>query len=177
MCDIAVAIDPKRVSSEEFTARVVAVQRHRDPNGYVRVRFPLLDHSVVELALSLGPDSKFRGGRSKSILRDAIVGLVPEGIRLPRDKRGFGIPEATWLRTIFRPSIDAMLADQLLSDSLGIFDKVGARRAFHAFLGGKPLPNGRQIMRLYLLERFLHRFADSINGLGTAPQRVVHGPC
>jgi NADPH-dependent curcumin reductase CurA len=39
----------------------------------------------------------------------------------------------------------------MLSDSLGIVDQAGARRAFDAFLKGKPVPNGRQIMRLYLL--------------------------
>ena len=140
----------------------------------VEVRTPFLDHPVVELALSLGPASKFRGGRSKSILRDALTGLIPEEIRLRRDKRGFGIPEATWLRTVFRPSIEAMFAGQMLSDSLGIVDQAGAKRAFDAFLKGKPVPNGRQIMRLYLLERFLHRFAANIDGLGTAPRRVDH---
>jgi asparagine synthase (glutamine-hydrolysing) len=140
----------------------------------VEVRTPFLDHPVVELALSLGPASKFRGGRSKSILRDALTGLIPEEIRLRRDKRGFGIPEATWLRTVFRPSIEAMFAGQMLSDSLGIVDQAGAKRAFDAFLKGKPVPNGRQIMRLYLLERFIHRFAANIDGLGTAPRRVDH---
>jgi asparagine synthase (glutamine-hydrolysing) len=61
-------------------------------------RVPLLDHRIVELAASMPPKVKFRGGRSKHIFRKAVEPIVPAEIFSRRDKMGFPVPLARWYR-------------------------------------------------------------------------------
>ncbi len=63
------------------------------------LRVPFLDHRLVELAASLPPEAKLRGGRGKALLRDAVAGLVPQAI-LDRPKKGFPVPTAPLLRRL-----------------------------------------------------------------------------
>ena len=45
------------------------------------------------------PDkSKLSGGFTKHLLREAMRGVVPEALRLRRDKLGFTAPVGDWLR-------------------------------------------------------------------------------
>jgi len=60
-------------------------------------RAPLLDHRVVEFALQLPHDLKFRRGVSKWLLRQVLYRHVPQAL-VDRPKMGFGIPIASWLR-------------------------------------------------------------------------------
>jgi len=128
----------------------------------VEVRLPFLDHYLVEFALSLPAQAKFGCGRSKSILRKSLRGVIPDSIRLRRDKKGFGIPESQWASTLFRPTFEKMLRNEMRSSSLKILTQDGVRLAYKNFLQGKAIPNGRQMMRVLLLERFLERFSEHI---------------
>lgn len=63
----------------------------------LEARVPFLDMAVVE-AVTRYPDAwKLDGRRTKAVLRDAAVGLVPSEI-LHRPKAGFGAPFRKWLR-------------------------------------------------------------------------------
>jgi asparagine synthase (glutamine-hydrolysing) len=66
----------------------------------VEARTPFLDFRLVERALALPSSQLVREGWTKAILRDAMTGLLPESVRLRRDKIGFASPEARWLREI-----------------------------------------------------------------------------
>ena len=52
-------------------------------------RLPFLDHRLVELAFSLSFDEKIGGGWTKRILRQATRGILPERVRLRRQKLGY----------------------------------------------------------------------------------------
>ncbi len=69
---------------------------------------PLLDHRLVEFAMSLPSNLKIREGRGKWIFRRAISDLVPSGI-LNRPKRGFAIPLDRWFRHELRYRLDRIL--------------------------------------------------------------------
>jgi len=58
----------------------------------LETRVPLLDHEWVELAASLPTEMRF----DKSILREAMVGILPEPI-LTRGKKGFSAPLLSWM--------------------------------------------------------------------------------
>ncbi|MDW3223638.1 MAG: asparagine synthase-related protein [Paracoccaceae bacterium] len=53
-------------------------------------RYPFLDRRVTSLCLSLPADQKLRDGRSRWVLREAMLGVLPDGIRLRVDKAEFG---------------------------------------------------------------------------------------
>jgi asparagine synthase (glutamine-hydrolysing) len=73
----------------------------------LEARVPLLDHEVVEFALSLPSHLTMRGGSGKWLLRKAIEGQVPRAV-LDRPKQGFGLPLRHWFRRELRHRVDAI---------------------------------------------------------------------
>jgi asparagine synthase (glutamine-hydrolysing) len=86
----------------------------------VESRVPLLDHRIAELAGRMGFERKTMPGRSKDILRRALVGTVPGEILARQDKLGFPTPIARWLSD---PSLNLM-------ESLVFNDNPFARQHF-----------------------------------------------
>jgi len=78
----------------------------------LEVRPPLLDHRLVEFALSL--DTRLlrdvEGDRGKLIVRRLMEDRIPPGI-FDRPKRGFNLPVADWLRR--RPELLSAALDRL----------------------------------------------------------------
>jgi asparagine synthase (glutamine-hydrolysing) len=50
---------------------------------------------------------KIVGGDTKRVLRRAMNGYLPEGVRQRRDKIGFATPQNEWFRTSLRPLIES----------------------------------------------------------------------
>jgi asparagine synthase (glutamine-hydrolysing) len=126
------------------------------------MRVPFLDYRLVELLAQVNPDAKFEGGRTKSIFRKAIKGLVPEEIRHRRDKKGFNVPVDTWMRGAFEPRVSDVFNAPLLSESLGFVDAARLNEAYTRFKGGGGYLNGRHFFRAYAFELFLRRYESSI---------------
>jgi asparagine synthase (glutamine-hydrolysing) len=64
----------------------------------VEARVPFLDYRVVELSLSMADTDKVGGGISKSALRRAMRGTVPDQVLDRRDKMGFVTAESLWVK-------------------------------------------------------------------------------
>lgn len=60
-------------------------------------KVPFLDFRFVEFNLSLPPDMKIADGYTKRILREAMNGILPEKIRMLKDKIGFATAEEYWM--------------------------------------------------------------------------------
>jgi len=63
----------------------------------LEVRVPILDHELVEFAARIPPNLKIKGLVKKYIFKKATKDLLPYATR-HRDKQGFSIPLADWLR-------------------------------------------------------------------------------
>lgn len=59
-------------------------------------RVPLLDPRICQLAASMPPLVKYRGGASKAQLRKAMRFVLPDAILQRKDKMGFPVPLADW---------------------------------------------------------------------------------
>ena len=77
----------------------------------VEVAYPMLDETVVDLALSIPPDELIRGFRLRYFYKEAVSGFLPQEI-INKTKQGFGMPFANWL--VDEPSF-RRLADDALS--------------------------------------------------------------
>lgn len=62
----------------------------------VEVRMPLMDWRVVAYSFGLPAQSKIGGGFTKRILRDAMIGIMPDKNRNRRSKIGFNSPMIEW---------------------------------------------------------------------------------
>jgi asparagine synthase (glutamine-hydrolysing) len=63
----------------------------------VEIRAPLLDWRLVTYAFALPDRARIDDGRTKAVLRAAMAGLLPDDVRLRRDKKGFASPLEEWL--------------------------------------------------------------------------------
>jgi len=64
----------------------------------VESRLPFMDYRLVELGLALPEAAKVKKGFGKWIIRQSTKGKIPDQIRLARSKRGFNVPQASWIK-------------------------------------------------------------------------------
>ncbi|CDG83274.1 XrtA/PEP-CTERM system amidotransferase [Janthinobacterium agaricidamnosum] len=86
----------------------------------LEVRVPLLDHPLVEWISGLPPGLKLRGAEGKYLFKQALRPYLPDDI-LYRDKMGFSVPLAAWLRGPLRQRLRSRLLGPTLRES-GLFD-------------------------------------------------------
>jgi asparagine synthase (glutamine-hydrolysing) len=89
--------------------------RYEDRNSmafHIEARVPFLDYRLVEMAFNLGAQARIRDGWSKAILRHAMHGILPESIRLRKDKEGYTTPQRRWL-TELAPQINQFFAREV----------------------------------------------------------------
>ena len=86
----------------------------------LEVRVPILDHRLVEWAGRIPSHLKLHRREGKFVLKKAMESHLPHEI-LYRDKMGFAIPLATWLRGPLAERLERTVAHGALSDC-GLFD-------------------------------------------------------
>ena len=69
----------------------------------IEVRMPFMDWRLVTYGFALPEESKLGRGYTKRILRQAMTGLMPDPIRLRKNKIGFTSPLDEWTRGKLRP--------------------------------------------------------------------------
>jgi len=84
----------------------------------IETRVPFLDHKLVEFAATIPPEMNLHGGATKSVLKRAMRGILPDRI-IDRPKHGFAVPLGYW----FRGKLGNYVRDLLLADQ-------GRRRGF-----------------------------------------------
>ena len=90
-----------------------ALLRYEDRNSMafgIEARTPFLDYRLVEHAMALPAEGLVHDGWSKVILRESMRGVIPEVVRLRRDKLGFTTPEKRWMAEL-APQVREWLGD------------------------------------------------------------------
>ena len=100
----------------------------------LEVRAPFLDRDVAEFVARLPVQYKLRGFQRKYLLKKACADLLPPAI-VKRNKRGFQIPVAAWLRGQLRPLVEELLGEDFLKQQ-GLFNPAGIRRLVDAHVSG-----------------------------------------
>jgi asparagine synthase (glutamine-hydrolysing) len=119
----------------------------------IRVGYPLLSRSLVDLSLGLPPEWKLKGLKLRWFFKEALRDFLPEEV-LRKKKHGFGLPIGHW--TVSHPGLH-----QLAEESLdGIAQRGIVRRTFTRKLLEKLLPEapnyyGEMVWILMMLEQWL----------------------
>ena len=101
---------------------LIKVTRMTEAAG-ITVRYPFLDHQLVELASQIPPSLKMKGLKLRSFFKKAYKDLLPSQI-LSKPKQGFGLPIPIWLRS--HKSFTELMHDLILSEEFfqrGYFKK------------------------------------------------------
>ncbi len=124
----------------------------------VEGRYPLLDHRLIELALTFRPEALYSSGWTKTPLRRAMHGIVPRSVLWRRTKFGFETPQDAWLCGPLRPCLEAWLAGD--APIWEYCDRDDARRLADDVwrLQGRQDEPGQALLRLYLADRWLRLF-------------------
>ena len=119
-------------------------------------RVPLLDRRIVDLVSSMPPSLKFKGGKTKHILKKAIDGLLPATILDRNDKMGFPVPLKEWMQ---EGPVRDFIGDILLSSrslGRGVFNK----HSLHEMLEQQGV-GSRRVWGALSLELWFRTFIDT----------------
>lgn len=122
----------------------------------LEVRSPFLDQEVLQLAQALPSGLQIRDGETKWILRQLAYRLVPREL-VDRPKRGFGIPQAAWLRGPLRDVVRDLLLDTTARQR-GWFDTSAVEDLLAEHDSGAD--RDRQIWPLLMIEVWARRWAS-----------------
>lgn len=125
----------------------------------LEVRAPLLDHKVIEFAAQVPSDLKFRGRTSKYFLKRYLEGKVPRSV-IHRQKMGFSIPLAEWLRGELRPIAEDLLFSQR-AQARGYFVPERVRSLWESHQR-KLRDHSSRLWGLMMLELWHRAFLDQI---------------
>jgi len=123
----------------------------------LELRSPLLDHTVLELGLSLPDRLKISRRRGKIALRSAFAPLLPPVVA-SRRKSGFLVPLSQW----FRQDLRALAHDLLLDErarSRGLFQPAVVERILAEHVSGRA-DHAQRLWSLVVLESWLRRYLD-----------------
>ena len=101
----------------------------------LELRTPYLDHRLVQFAAALPAALKVRHWQLKYILKKAVEKWLPHQI-VYRQKRGFSVPIAGWMKGGLRTLLDETLAEEKLKRN-GLFNPGFVRRLLREHWNGK----------------------------------------
>jgi asparagine synthase (glutamine-hydrolysing) len=96
-------------------ATLPVLLRYGDRNSMAHsreVRLPFCDHRLAEFVFSLPPAYLMGGAETKRLLRESLVGILPEKIRTRWNKQGFVPPQVDWFRGALGPAVRTVIEDQ-----------------------------------------------------------------
>jgi len=120
------------------------------------LRVPFLDHRLVELASTLPPDWKIRGGKGKVLLREIMASRLPAPI-LERSKKGFPVPTAPLLRELGPHVRELLLGRESACRSW--FDPPAIERLLDRHVTGRA-ERGQELWSLLIFELWHGVFLD-----------------
>lgn len=123
----------------------------------IEAREPLLDHHLIEFVQQIPASLKLRGLETKSILKRAMHGIIPNEI-INRPKQGFGVPMQKWFREDLREMVTDTLTDSRTRQR-GYFNQRTVNAILREHLSGRR-DNSRHLWSLLMLELWHRAFID-----------------
>lgn len=126
----------------------------------LEARVPFLDYRLVEKTLATDSTRIIRNGWTKYILRESMKGIMPDKIRLRRDKTGFDTPQDEWFRTSQWQEIINGILDSESFKGRNIIDPIEAKRLYGDHLAGK-INISKDIWKWVHIELWFREFIDN----------------
>lgn len=142
-----------------FTNPLQKFLRWEDRNSMansVEARVPFLDYRLIEFVHSLPLDYLDAPGKSKRLLVEAMIGILPEKIRTRKDKKGFITPEQKWFMNDHYIDFVKML-EESCKFSKGLINETEAKMYLEKMKNGK-IPFDYSYWRIILFCVWMKKF-------------------
>ena len=127
----------------------------------IEVRYPFLDHRIIEYGLNISEENKMRFGWSKYILRKTFKNELPKSIIWRKDKKGFSNPEDYWLKEKLKSFVlDVALSDNSQIYKKNIIDKKEYINLLNRYFRNDPRIWFRDVFCPFSLELWLKNYED-----------------
>jgi asparagine synthase (glutamine-hydrolysing) len=123
----------------------------------LEVRAPFLDVELVEFLGSVPPRLKLRRFETKHLLKEAMQDILPRGIAA-REKKGFGVPVAEWLKGELREALEDELSAERLRVQ-GLFEPGEVQRLVSEHMSGRR-DNRKQLWTLFVFQLWHRRWME-----------------
>jgi asparagine synthase (glutamine-hydrolysing) len=123
----------------------------------LELRCPFADHRTQEFGLSLPFAWKYRHGKTKWILREAMKGILPPSV-LQGKKIGFNPPVPQWINGELKPLISDLLSSRAV-ENRGIFRPETVSVLLQDHFDGKR-DNALKIWGLLMMELWFRMYID-----------------
>jgi len=123
----------------------------------VEVRVPFIDRKVVEAAMCIPGNLKYKNKQSKYILKKVAEKYLPKKI-VYRPKASFGAPIRSWIKGGLRTMVLDLLSEETIKRR-GIFNYKEVNKIITNDLKGRE-DNAYQIYYLLTLELWFQAFLD-----------------
>jgi asparagine synthase (glutamine-hydrolysing) len=124
----------------------------------LEVRVPFLDRTLGDIAANISSDLKLRDGVGKWVLKHALRDVLPDDV-LFRQKMGFGLPYALWMRRSLAPLVREALCPWRVKQR-GVFDVGVASDLVERFYRGDDTV-WRKVWTLFVLEGWATEVLDA----------------
>ncbi|HNX26123.1 MAG TPA: asparagine synthase (glutamine-hydrolyzing) [Phycisphaerae bacterium] len=118
----------------------------------LELRSPMLDYELVDIGLALPVSEKLNCRRGKLILQKAFSDVLPKNL-FRRQKRGFAVPLADWLRNGLKEEMLLTLTDKAFLD-LKIFNSAAIAGLVNEHVSGQA-DHSHRLWALLVLAKWL----------------------
>lgn len=158
------SISLKAALIDHFEFKLEHLLKWQDHNSMffsLESRVPFLDYRLVEKTLASTSDNLIKRGWTKSILRESMKGILPEKIRLRKDKNGFETPLSNWF---FDPQLIKLIKKYLNEGKYysDIFDKKVVSKLLDDHLSKKN-NNSKELWKYLSLNLWHEMYIDGSN--------------
>ena len=127
----------------------------------VEVRVPFIDREVVQTALHISGDLKYKNKQQKYILKKVAEKYLPHSI-IYRPKASFGAPIRSWISNDLKSLIDELLSERLVM-ARGLFNYGYVKKLIDEDRKGVA-DNAYRIYQLITLELWFRQYVDDPAG-------------
>lgn len=124
----------------------------------VEGRYPFLDHKLIDLCLSLAPNTLYDRGWTKEPLRVGFADMLPHEIIRRKSKIGFEPPQGRWLMGVLRPLIDAVTRRDAPVHQFANRNQVQELAQRVVSSNASSREDHQALMRMLFVDRWLRRF-------------------
>lgn len=125
----------------------------------LETRSPFLDYRIVEFAIKLPLEYKYKCNNGKRILKDLAYNFIDKNL-LDRPKQGFAVPTREWMYNDFELFTKGMFNKEYIQKQ-GIFNYEVIKNMVYDFKNRNSVANSRELWTLFVFQNWYEMYMNN----------------